>query len=40
VHRNKVARKKASLTKAIGGMKSSKGTPKPAAKEESAEKSE
>jgi small subunit ribosomal protein S20 len=40
VHRNKVARKKASLTKAIGGMKSSKETPKPAAKEESSEESE
>ena len=40
VHRNKVARKKASLAKAIGGMQSGAKPPKPAAKKESSEESE
>jgi len=40
VHRNKVARKKASLAKAIGGMKTGAKAPKTAAKKETVEKSE
>ena len=40
VHRNKVARKKASLAKAIDGMKTGAKAPKTAAKKETVEKSE
>ena len=40
VHRNKVARKKASLAKAIVDMQSGGKPPKPAAKEDSSEESE
>ena len=39
VHRNKVARKKASLAKAIGGMKTEAKAPKTTAKKETVEKS-
>ena len=40
VHRNKVARKKASLAKAIVDMQSSGKSPKPAAEEDSSEENE